>query len=152
MPTRYGEACKMIIRWTRANVRENFAMFKFAFKETNVQDDDLTGLQLNLIAQTFWQIAPVIFIIFAIWSVFAGAVPFILSCVFSIVFLSTLPAFIFAHDGSRSRRSKWSILYATLSFLTLFWIAPYSVLTVYRTGWMTRQNPGKTQRTGGIAK
>ncbi len=138
MPTAYSQLCKMMIRWTRANVRENFAMFKFAFTQLNFQQDDLIGLRVNLVVQTFWQISPVVFSVFTLWSIFTGSFAFIFSAAFSILFWSTLPAFIYARRYSRME-SLLGYVYGFFSFATLFWVAPYSVLTVHRSGWMTRQ-------------
>ncbi len=139
MPTDYPSLCKMMIRWTRGNFRENFVLFKYAFRHINLNDDNLTGMQLNLIVQTFWQISPVIFALFAIWSIFTGSFAFVSGIILSILFWSTLPAFIYAKRYSRAE-SLWSYVYGFFSFITMFWIAPYSVFTVHRSGWMTRQH------------
>ncbi len=139
MPTDYPSLCKMMIRWTRGNFRENFVLFKYAFRQINLNDDNLTGMQLNLIVQTFWQISPVIFALFAVWSLFTGSFAFVSGVIISIIFWSTLPAFIYAKRYSQAE-SLWSYVYGFFSFITMFWIAPYSVFTVHRSGWMTRQN------------
>ncbi len=140
MPTDYGSLCKMMIRWTRGNFRENFLLFKYAFRQVDLNNDDLTGMQLNLIVQTFWQISPIVFTLFAVWSVFTGSFAFVSGIIISILFWSTLPAFIYARRYSQVE-SLWSYVYGFFSFVTMFWIAPYSVFTVHRSGWMTRQTP-----------
>ncbi len=139
MPTDYLSLCKMMIRWTRGNFRENFVLFKYAFRHIDLNDENLTGMQLNLIVQTFWQISPVVFALFAVWSIFAGSFAFVSGIIISIMFWSTLPAFIYAKRYSQVE-SLWSYVYGFFSFITMFWIAPYSVFTVHRSGWMTRQN------------
>ena len=138
MPTRYLALSKMMIRWTRGNFRENFMLFKYAFRRLDINDPDLTGMQINLVVQTFWQISPIIMALFVVWSIFNGSFAFITGIIISIIFWSTLPAFIYAKRYSHTE-SLWSYVYGAFSFITMFWVAPYSVLTVHRSGWMTRQ-------------
>ena len=44
VPKCYGGLCKMFIRWSRSNVRENLEMFKFAFRRIDFTDEDLLGM------------------------------------------------------------------------------------------------------------
>ncbi len=140
MPVTYKGLCKMMIRWSRSNVRENFSMSKFAFRKLDGEDDDLTGMQINLIVQIFWMISPIIFTFYVFWCVFHEAVNFLIGISVSIILWSTLPAFIYARRYS-AKESLWSYVYGFFSFLTLFWISPYSLITVYQSGWLTRQQP-----------
>jgi len=141
MPTTYGMLCRMFIRWGRSNVRENISMAKFAFRRVDLRDDDLTGMQINLIVQFFWTLAPVVFTFYSIACFFGNAIPFICGATFAIVFWSTLPAFVYARRRQNAVDSLWSYVYGFYSFLTLFWISPYCVFTVRRSGWLTRQTP-----------
>ncbi len=70
MPTRYKGLCKMMIRWGRSNVRENIAMMKFAFRKVDLENADLTGMQCNLLVQTFWMIAPAVFLTYTAFCVY----------------------------------------------------------------------------------
>jgi len=142
MPTAYSALCKMMIRWTRGNFRENFYLFKYVFRKINWNDDCLTGLQINLVVQTFWQVAPIVLTLMAVWSFFTGAFAFFFGIIVSILFWSTLPAFVYAKRYSQVE-SLWSYVYGFFSFATMFWVAPYSVLTVHHVGWMTRQIPDR---------
>jgi len=141
MPLTYGTLCRMLIRWGRSNVRENITMSKFAFKRFDLQDDDLTGMQINLIVQFFWMLAPVVFTVYSVFCFLGDAIPFICGAAFAIVFWATMPAFIYARRRHNAADSLWSYVYGIYSFLTLFWISPYCVFTVRRSGWLTRQTP-----------
>ena len=145
MPTSYSMLCRMFIRWGRSNVRENISMAKFAFRRIDLQDDDLTGMQINLIVQFFWTIAPVVFTFYSIACLIGDALPFIFGAAFAIVFWATMPAFVYARRGNSAVDSLWSYVYGFYSFLTLFWISPYCVFTVRKSGWLTRQSP-KTEK------
>ena len=140
MPVTYSGLCKMLIRWGRSNVRENITMSRFAFRRFDFNDDDLTGMQINLVVQFFWMIAPLVFTFFTFYCLFTDALPFLVSAGFAIVFWATLPAFVYARRNSAGK-SLWSYVYGIYSFLTLFWISPYCVFTVHRSGWLTRQEP-----------
>ena len=145
MPVTYGNLCRMLIRWGRSNVRENISMSKFAFRKFDLQDDDLTGMQINLVVQFFWMVAPVVFTFYSVVCFIGDAIPFICGAAFAIVFWATMPAFIYARRRHNAVDSLWSYVYGLYSFLTLFWISPYCVFTVRRSGWLTRQTP-KTEK------
>ncbi len=146
MPLTYSGLCKMLIRWGRSNVRENLTMAKFAFKRFDLEDDDLTGMQLNLVIQMFWMAAPVVFLTFAFYCLCNDAFAFICGASVSVVFWSTLPAFVYARRYSK-QDSMWSYVYGFFSFITLFWVSPYCLFTVHKSGWLTRQN-AKTESEG----
>lgn len=138
MPCSYAGLCRMLIRWGRSNVRENLTMCRFAFRRIDFTDDDLTGMQINLIVQMFWMIAPLVFLGYTWYCFTNDAAVFIRSAVLSIIFWSTLPAFVYARRYSR-QDSLWSFVYGFFSFLTLFWISPYCIFTVGQSGWLTRR-------------
>lgn len=141
MPLTYGGLCRMLIRWGRSNVRENITMSKFAFRKIDLEDDDLVGMQINLVVQFFWMVAPLVFTVYSFFCFLGNAVPFICGAAFAIVFWATMPAFIYARRRHNAADSLWSYVYGLFSFLTLFWISPYCIFTVRRSGWLTRQNP-----------
>ena len=145
MPVTYGNLCRMLIRWGRSNVRENISMSKFAFKRFDLQDDDLLGMQINLVVQFFWMLAPVVFTVYSFFCFFSNAIPFICGAAFAIVFWATMPAFIYARRRHNAADSLWSYVYGIYSFLTLFWVSPYCVFTVRRSGWLTRQTPKEAE-------
>lgn len=138
MPLTYNGLCKMLIRWGRSNVRENLAMCRFAFRRFDLNNDDLVGMQVNLVMQMFWMLAPVVFVTYAGYCLLHGALPFISGAAFAIVFWSTMPAFVYARRYSAGD-SLWSYVYGVFSFLTLFWVSPYCIFTVHRSGWLTRE-------------
>jgi hyaluronan synthase len=140
MPLTYSGLCKMLIRWGRSNVRENIAMAKFAFRRFDTSDDDLTGMQVNLVMQTFWMAAPVIFLGYTVYCLLQGVLPFIIGAAFAIIFWSTMPAFVYARRYNAGD-SVWSYVYGIFSFFTLFWVSPYCIFTVHKSGWLTRQKP-----------
>lgn len=140
VPVTYKGLCKMLIRWGRSNVRENLAMCRFTFRRIDLEDEDLLGLQINLVIQAIWMITPILFLGTTIYCLFVDAMTFIYSVLMVIIIWSTLPAFVYASRYDKTE-SLWSYIYGIFNFLTLSWIGPYSVFTVHRSGWLTRDLP-----------
>lgn len=140
VPTTYRTLCKMLIRWGRSNVRENLAMCRFAFRKIDLENEDLLGLQINLVMQTIWMVTPLLFLFTTCYCLFVDAKAFIYSVFMVIIIWSTLPAFVYARRYDKSE-SLWSYIYGIFNFLTLSWIGPYCIFTVHRSGWLTRQEP-----------
>ena len=145
MPTRYRGLCKMMIRWGRSNVRENLNMMKFAFRRVDLQDPDQTGMQCNLLIQTFWMIAPAIFLTYSGFCIYDDCLRYIMGVAIAVIFWAALPAYVYAQRYNK-RDSLWSYAYGFFSFFTLFWISPYCIFTVHCSGWLTRSNPGTPRK------
>ena len=62
VPKDYAGLCRMFLRWSRSNVRENLEMFTFAFRRIDFADEDLLGMQINLVMQTLWTLTPMLFV------------------------------------------------------------------------------------------
>jgi hyaluronan synthase len=140
VPKSYKGLCKMLIRWARSNVRENIAMTEFTFKRFNLEDENLLGMQLNLIMQSVWMITPLLFLSTTFYCLFVDPWTFLYSVLTVIIIWSTFPAFVYAKRYDKNE-ALWSYVYGVFNFVALSWIGPYSVLTVYRSGWLTRQEP-----------
>lgn len=148
VPTSYKGLCKMLIRWARSNVRENLEMCTFSFKKFDLENEDLLGMQINLVMQMIWMITPMMFMGTTLYCLFVDPVTFFYSVLTVIMIWSTLPAFVYASRYNKNE-SLWSYVYGVFNFLTLSWIGPYSILTVHKSGWLTRQEP-KTNTTNTV--
>lgn len=141
VPTTYIGLCRMFIRWARSNFRENFSMMTFAYKKFTW---NWIGLQINLLMQFIWMFTPMIFIGTTIYCVTKDALAFFYSVITVIMLWSTIPAFFYACRYSKNE-SLWSYVYGLFNFFALFWIAPYSLITIQQSGWLTR-NPAKKKK------
>jgi hyaluronan synthase len=135
VPTDYTGLCKMFIRWARSNFRENFTMLKFAFRKFNF---NWIGMQINLIMQIIYMFTPMCFIFTSIYCIAVDALAFFYSVITVITLWSTIPAFFYACRYSKNE-SLWSYVYGIFNFLALSWIAPYALLTIHKSGWLTRK-------------
>jgi len=142
VPTGYRELCKMLIRWARSNVRENLAMFPFVFNRFDWRDERLLGLQLNLLMQTLWMFLPVLTSFIYIYCVVATLGTFVISVLPVVIIWAAFPAMIyFLREGGVN--AILAYIFAVFYFITLFWIAPYAVFSIHRSGWLTRTDPVK---------
>ena len=142
VPKDYAGLCKMFIRWSRSNVRENLEMFKFAFRRIDFADEDLLGMQINLVMQTLWTLTPMLFVGSTLYCLAVSPLAFLYASLMATLIWSTLPAFVYASKYSK-KEALWSYVYGVFNFLSLSWIGPYSILTIHRSGWLTRAKPKK---------
>ena len=141
VPVTYFCLCRMFIRWARSNFRENFSMMKFAFCQYNW---NWIGMQINLIMQFVWMFTPMCFIVTALYCIATDALAFFYSVITVITLWSTIPAFFYACRYSKNE-SLWSYVYGIFNFIALSWVAPYSLFTIHKSGWLTRKTKRKTE-------
>ena len=70
------------------------------------------------------------------------ALAFFYSMITVIILWSTIPAFFYACRYSKNE-SLWSYVYGLFNFFALFWIAPYALITIQKSGWLTRNSQQK---------
>jgi hyaluronan synthase len=135
IPEKYRGLYKMFIRWERSNVRENIMMSKFAFN--NFREGPKTGARILLVHQLLRMVMAYPALLLMIFFLLMHPVLFISSTFFSILILSTLPAFFYATRYEISE-SFWAYTYSIFYTFSLFWITPYAIATASRRGWLTR--------------
>jgi hyaluronan synthase len=140
VPTGFKGLCKLLIRWARSNARENMAMSEFAFKKFDLEDENLLGMQINLVMQSIWMITPMLFLTTTLYCLFVDPWTFIYSVLTVIIIWSTIPAFVYASRYDKNE-ALWSYVYGVFNFIALSWIGPYSIITIHRSGWLTRTTP-----------
>lgn len=135
IPENYTSLYKMYIRWERSNVRENIMMSRFAFK--NFRKDSKIGTRVLLINQWIQMVMayPILILMFAF--LLMHPLLFLSSTLFSILILSSLPAFFYAKKYN-FKECFWAYSYSIFYSFGLFWIKPYAIATANRRGWLTR--------------
>lgn len=135
IPENFNSLRKMFTRWERSNVRENIMMSQFAFG--NFRVGPKAGARLILVNQWLKILLAVPTIIFMIIFSITNPLLYISVKLVSILILSTIPAFYFALNYSKST-SLWAYSYGIFYAFLLFWITPYAILTANKKGWLTR--------------
>jgi hyaluronan synthase len=133
-PTRIGEMNRMYLRWSRSSVRESVEFSRFMFRRYRPRHRVLPALDFLFTNA-----------LFPLHALFAGAVvySFVASPLYIVRHLALLVAgsFVLSLYYLRTERS-WAFLYgipyAVASFFLLWWLVPYSALTVRNQSWLTR--------------
>ena len=92
--------------------------------------------------QTLWTLTPMLFVGSTLYCLVVSPLAFLYASVMATLIWSTLPAFVYASKYSK-KEALWSYVYGVFNFLSLSWIGPYSILTIHRSGWLTRAKPKK---------
>lgn len=141
VPSTYVRLCRMLIRWTRSDIRENLVMTKFAFQRVDLADFDHCALQINMVAQNLNILLPCIFLPLGLFSLLLtpSALPFaIYTTAAASILWAVIPAMIYARRYS-AMQAAWSFIYAGFNLVALSWICLYSVVTVRNSKWLTRE-------------
>ncbi|OQA80862.1 MAG: Poly-beta-1,6-N-acetyl-D-glucosamine synthase [Lentisphaerae bacterium ADurb.Bin242] len=148
VPSDYPKFCKMLLRWTRSDIRENWVMFKYAFGSFELPDFCRIGLQINLMAQILNIMMPLFY--------FPSMIYFLVfypQCFGGILYINivmglicgAIPALIYARRYSLTD-SIWAFVFSIYNLFALSWINVYSIFTVRNSNWLTRELPGRKSR------
>ena len=134
LPADYRTTCGMLLRWGRGDVRETCSMYRFAFRKLNWFQ---LGIQLNLLVHTIWIFVPFLLLPLTIGAAFAAPVEFLQAIVLGLVVWSSIPAFVYCTRRGNSE-AVFAYTFAFYKLFFLFWLAPYCLISVRNSGWMTR--------------
>ncbi len=137
VPETYDRLFRMMIRWGRSNVRENLDMLDFAFDPRKKVSYSRPAMIANLLMQLWWMTAPVMGVIFMLYFLTATLGMFAFALIPAIVLTSAVPVGYYLHRRGVSNPMA-VYFYAIWGFCLLFWIVPYSLFSVHRSGWLTR--------------
>lgn len=133
VPTTYGQLSRMLLRWSRSNIREELRFALILWKRPPVARlisliDSLinnlrcpaTFLGLFLLGTAIlhdFRVLPRVLLVTGVVSFF-----------YSLYYLRS----------DRSFKMLYGVLYEYFSFFFLFWVFPWALLTVRARGWLTR--------------
>jgi len=133
-PSRFVQMSRMYIRWTRSYIRESVIFSRFMFSRYRSKHRALPILDfffLNLLHP---------FHLFAMGLVSYSFVVFPIFILRHLAFLVILSFFLSLYylRTNRSPAFLYGIPYALLTAFFLWWIVPYSALTLKNQSWLTR--------------
>lgn len=134
-------ACKMLLRWTRGDIRENLMMTKFAFKNFPPRNVRSWVLIAYWVALTQNLILPFFFVPSFFYMLFYGAKnPVIFLAANALLSLSwaSIPAIIYSRH-TNIRKAVWAFIYGAFCPMMLALLYIYSFLTLRDSRWMTRE-------------
>lgn len=139
LPENYDSLCKMLLRWTRSDFRENIVMTVFVLdglKELSLRSVFLflhwLLLGVNLLLPVFF--LPVSIITLIVAPHFLPSLSyFFLSCV-----LWNLIPCVFYGKARSFPMMIWCCIFGLFTSLALSWISFYALFTIHNSNWLTR--------------
>ena len=121
------------MRWDRSYIREELRLAVILWKRP------LYSRLMTIFEQTFTNLRfPIAWTALALLVVLSMNDPWtILRVLLSVGMAATLYALYYLRS-ERSWDFVYGIVYAYFSFLTLFWVFPYALMTLRQRSWMTR--------------
>nr|WP_315238289.1 glycosyltransferase [uncultured Flavobacterium sp.] len=135
VPEEYTGLYKMFIRWGRSNVRENIMMAKYVFKD--FRKESKFGARLLFMNQSLRILLTIPFMLFMFFLIVTHPLLFLSSTLLGILIVSSFPVLFYAKKYSLGE-AFWAYSYSIFYTFTLFWIAPYALVTANKRGWLTR--------------
>lgn len=134
VPTRYGQLCKMFLRWYRSFVREEILLLQrivwkrpLKVRVAILVDKMITDIRYPL------RYVLVILALRIAWDR-PAAIPWM---IFGFILVSILPVLYYLRSD-RSWRCLYAGIYAYSAMLALWWILPYAAVTLRSRSWLTR--------------
>jgi hyaluronan synthase len=133
VPWTYKRLWKMYLRWDRSYIRETLRLFKIVWQRPfwpfliTLVDLFITNLR--------YPIGYVNLVLLVVLSIYYPVTVLRLFCVIGLFSLLNMLYYL---KSERSWDFLYGVFYAYFSFLALFWIFPYALLTVRSRSWMTR--------------
>ena len=132
-PSSYQKLCRMLLRWDRSYIREEFCFLRVLWKRPlrtriiALCDRAITNLRYPV------HYASIVMILFLVAHHPAMIARFLLA-----VGLISLYNMFYYLRSERSLDFCYGIVWSYFELATLFWIFPYAFLTVRARGWLTR--------------
>jgi hyaluronan synthase len=135
VPTNYEGLCRMFLRWARSNVRETVMMNQFIFQK--FRSSGALGARVNYVHSVINLLLPQFLLIGMLACILWKPAVFVMPILFGSAIGAMIPAVFYA-IRRRSSDAIWSYAYSFFWVTSLFWVTPYSILTVQNDKWMTR--------------
>ena len=132
-PTSYGALCRMFLRWSRSQVREDFGLLRILGSRPRFAR---VVAALDLLAANVGYAVGLAALGLSLHAAFGE--PRVLGYLALGVALGGTPGALYFLRTERSLDCLYGLLYGYYAALGLFWIKPYAALTVRARGWLTR--------------
>ena len=147
LPRTYSGVCKMLIRWTRSDIRENIVMSVFVLKQIKKFSLRSLSLFIHWFASFVNMLLPLIFLPVGFFCLATGDhIIFQLSFIYvSAALWSMIPAIVFIRQKKSLLQSIWAFAFGLYWLWALSWISIYSIFTLHNSNWLTRKSEKHTK-------
>lgn len=133
VPENYRQLCRMFLRWDRSYIREELHFLRIVWKRP------LRSRVIALCDRLITNLRhPVNYASLILIAILVAGKPVIIFRVLAAIGLVALFNMIYYLRTERSRDFLYGICYSYFAFFGLFWILPYSALTLRSRSWLTR--------------
>lgn len=134
-PTGFKTLHRMFTRWGRSNVRETLMMNKFVF--TDFREKNKFGARFIFLHQWLKLLLAIPLIVLMFYFLFSHPLLYVSSALGATFIFSSIQMFFFTKQYN-FLDALWAYPYSVFYLFALFWIFPFSILTVKNGGWLTR--------------
>lgn len=140
MPVTYNGMCRMLIRWNRSDIRENFLMLRPLFRNKGFLSGRNWLLFFHWIPLMLNIMLPIFFVpLFLFFLTATNHLLLFLACnIMATCFFTLIPAVIYGKSRPGAN-SSWPYIYGFYYPVALFWIYPWSFFTMRNSRWLTRE-------------
>jgi len=110
-------------------------MAKYVFKD--FRKESKFGARLLFMNQSLRILLTIPFMLFMFFLIITHPLLFLSSTLLGILIVSSFPVLFYAKRYSFGE-AFWAYSYSIFYTFTLFWIAPYALITANKRGWLTR--------------
>jgi hyaluronan synthase len=134
MPTTLARVARMLVRWERGNIREDFVMLPLLFTQWRERDRLWPALEIGFELCQY----PVAWLSLGLLAARVIDHPIALLGIAGCVALGAVVQSLWILRSSRLADFVYGVQYALFAFVGLQWVFPYSLITVRDGRWLTR--------------
>lgn len=134
-PTGFKTLHKMFTRWGRSNVRETLMMGKFVFQ--SFRSSKKTGARFIYLHQCMKLFMALPLFVLMFYFLLTHPFLYVTSALVATFIFSSIQMIFFTKQYNLLE-ALWAYPYSVFYLFALFWIFPFSILTVKNGGWLTR--------------
>ncbi|MFO0972746.1 MAG: glycosyltransferase [Phycisphaerae bacterium] len=134
MPTSFTGMSKMLLRWARSNIRETIILNRFMYKP--FRKEYLWTFRLNMMLVLLTLIVPYL-LVGNSWYLTFTSLPFAMRHAGMVAIYGATMALIY-YRCQKDHDWVWLLLYEFFWVVCLAWIMPYALVSLKKTGWLTR--------------
>ena len=145
LPENYVTMCRMLLRWTRSDIRENILMSQFACRNLRAMTRRSWNLFIHWLFLSVNMLLPLLLLPVAFTAFFLTekiTVQLGMILIFATLW-SIIPAAVYWQHRHSLRDTVWAFICGYFAQAALSWIAVYSLFTLRNSNWLTRQRPEK---------
>jgi hyaluronan synthase len=134
MPTTFSRVARMLVRWERGNIREDFVLLPLLPTKWRNRDRLWPALEVGFELLQY----PVAYLSLALLGMRIASDPMAILGIVGCIVLGAVVQSLWILRSNRALDFVYGVGYALMAYTALQWVFPYSLVTVRDGRWMTR--------------